>query len=372
MFKLSIKPQWQLARGDERQLLPRVVELLVGIHESGTLAGACARMKLSYRYAWGILQDGGQAFGVPLVESRRGRGAQLTPLGEALVWADKRIHARLSPILDSLASELEVELERALSNAQGILRLQASHGFAVEALRDAFERHQLPLELKYRSSTEALAALKAAACDLAGFHVPLGEFQSQALAQYAQWLQPESQRLILLATRRQGLMVARGNPRRIAALSDLTRDGVRFVNRQHGSGTRMLLDLLLHKEAVPVERIEGYDLGELTHAAVAAFVASGMADAGFGVETPAKRFGLDFIPLATERYFLLCSADFLETTALQRVLEILRSSELKATINALAGYDAMQAGTVLTVGEAFPELRPIAAPPVARSRRPAG
>jgi molybdate transport repressor ModE-like protein len=356
MFKLSIKPQWQLARGDARHLLPRVVELLVGIDETGTLVGACARMNLSYRYAWGILQEGHQAFGVPLVESRRGRGAVLTPLGEKLVWADRRIAARLSPVLDSLASELEVELERALSDAQGILRLQASHGFAVELLRDRFARQQIPLDLKYRSSTEALAALSAGGCDLAGFHVPLGEFQREALQPYSPWLQP-MHRLVLLATRRQGLMVAPGNPKRVRGLADLVRGDVRFVNRQVGSGTRMLLDLLLRKEQLQGQHIEGYDTSEYTHAAVAAFVASGMADAGFGVETPAKRFGLEFLPLASERYFFACNADFLSSTTMTRVLASLRSPELKAAINALAGYDGMQAGTVMTVSEAFPERR---------------
>ncbi len=354
MFKLSIKPQWQLARGDERHLLPRVVELLVGIDETGTLVGACERMNLSYRYAWGILQEGHQAFGVPLVESRRGRGAILTPLGEKLVWADRRITARLSPVLDSLASELEVELERALSDAQGILRLQASHGFAVELLRDWFARQQIPLDLKYRSSIEALTALNAGGCDLAGFHVPLGEFQQQALQPYRPWLQ-SNHRLIWLATRRQGLMVARGNPKRVRGLADLTRDDLRFVNRQLGSGTRMLLDLLLGKEKVDAKRIEGYDTSEYTHAAVAAFVASGMADVGFGVETPAKRFGLDFLPLSSERYFFACNADFLNSSTMLRVLASLRSAELKAAINGLAGYDGMQAGSVMTVTEAFPE-----------------
>ncbi len=356
MFKLSIKPQWQLARGDERHLLPRVVELLVGIHETGTLSGACARMGLSYRYAWGILQEGHTAFGVALVESRRGRGAVLTPLGEKLVWADKRIAARLSPVFDSLASELEVELERALSDTQGILRMQASHGFAVELLREWFARQQIPLDLKYRSSYEALAAQGASACDVAGFHVPLGEFQAQALQHYKQWLRPETQRLVWLATRRQGLMIARGNPKKIAGLADLARSDVRFVNRQIGSGTRVLLDLLLRKEKLDVRGIDGYDTGEHTHAAVAAFVASGMADAAFGVETPARRFDLDFIPLASERYFFVCNADFLGTATMARVIETLRSPQLKAAINDLAGYDGMQSGTVMTIAEAFPEF----------------
>lgn len=353
MFKLAIKPQWHLARADQRQLLPIVVELLVGIHETGSLAGACERLGLSYRYAWGLLQQGHRTFGVPLAESRRGRGAVLTPLGEKLVWADRRIAARLSPMLDSLASELEVELERALSNAQGILRIHASHGFAVELLKDWLAGQQVPLDVKYRSSQESLAQLASGACDVAGFPVPLGEFQEQALSVYSRWLRPNLHRLICLATRRQGLMAAPNNPRSLHELADLARGDIRFVNRQVGSGTRLLLDLLLKQQEIDPAAITGYEVTEYTHAAVAAYVASGMADAGFGVETPAKRFGLAFIPLVTERYFLVCNAELLTSATMTRVLESLRSVEFKSAVNQLPGYDGMSAGTVLTFAEAF-------------------
>ena len=353
MFRLLIKPQWHLALGDDRHLLPRIVELLTGIHESGTLAGAASKMGLSYRHAWSLLQAGHKAFGVPLAESRRGQGARLTALGEKLVWADRRIHARLSPVLDSLASELEVEIERSLSHAQGALRLQASHGFAIELLKEWFTSQQIPLDLKYRTSQESLAALCSGACDIATLHVPVGEFQSEALAQYSRWLHADSHRLILLATRRQGLMVSAGNPRHIGDVGDLSQASLRFINRQTGSGTRILFDLLLRKARIDSSTIAGYDAVEYTHAAVAAYIASGMADAGFGVETPAKRFGLDFIPLVTERYFLVCHADALASPAITRVIASLRSTEFKNKINALAGYDGMQSGDVFTLQQAF-------------------
>src|SRR5581483_12339777 len=125
---------------------------LLKVHETHTLAKAAAELGLSYRYAWGVLQDGHRAFGVPLVKMQRGRGAVLTPLGEKLVWADRRIAARLSPLLDSLASELEVEVERALTDVRSILHLHVSHGFAVETLREWLAREQVPIDLKYRNS----------------------------------------------------------------------------------------------------------------------------------------------------------------------------------------------------------------------------
>jgi len=270
------------------------------------------------------------------------------------VWADRRIAARLSPVLDSLASELEVEIERALSEAPPVMRIHASHGFAVEALRGFLIRAQIPVDLKYRGSTEAVASLASAGCDVAGFHVPIGEFERRAVAQYARWLDPATQKLINVATRRQGLMVARGNPKKIYGLTDLTRADVRFINRQQGSGTRVLLDMLLEREGVDSQAIHGYDDGEHTHPAVAAYVASGMADAGFGIETPARQFNLEFIPIEIERYFLICRNETLKERQTEQMLEILRSSAYRAAVNVLPGYNADSSGTVMTVDEAFP------------------
>ena len=355
MFRVLIKPQWQLDRGEGAAVLPRLIELLVHIHESGTLAAACQRMNLSYRYAWGVLREGQNAFGVPLVASRRGKGAVLSPLGEKLVWADRRISARLTPVFDSLASELEAEIERALSHAQGILRLHASHGFAVEALRRRFHQQQIPLDLKYCTSVEAVSALARGGCDMAGFHVPVGEFEKPSLAHYLRDLRASDARLVLLATRRLGLMTAHGNPKQVRGLTDLTREDLRFVNRQPGAGTRLLIDLMLKHQRIDPRRVRGYDTHEFTHAAVAAYIASGMADAGFGVETPAQRFGLDFLPLISERYFFACRADAIDAPTMQPVLEELRSAEFRAVINALPGYDAMASGQVMRVNEAFAE-----------------
>src|SRR5882757_8243593 len=360
MLKMSIKPQWQLERDDGRQLMPHLVSLLARVHESHTLTEAAAQLGLSYRYAWGLLQEGHRAFGVPLVKMQRGRGAALTPLGEKLVWADRRIAARLSPLLDSLASELEVVVERALSHAQSILRLHASHGFAVQTLRQTLLHEQVPIELKYRNVQEALSSLNGGGCDLAGFHVPLGELQHAALQHYLEALRPEKHRLLHLATRRQGLMVAPRNPKNISGVGDLVRPGVSYVNRHEGSGTRLLLDLLLQREQLDGHAIRGYDNCEFTHAAVAAYVASGMADAGLGVEPAARRFELDFLPVASERYFLICNAKVLETPMMQRILDILRSREFQRAVNALPGYDSSGCGSVLSVAEAFTELAPAA------------
>ncbi len=354
MYKLRVAPQWVVDRpGQSGVALPEVLALCSALHESGSLAEASRQIRISYRHAWGLLREAGALFGTPLVSMTRGRGAKLTPIGERLVWADKRIAARLSPLLDTLASELQTELERVLSKSSGVLRIHASHGFAVEALHEALSADNVQVEVKYVDSQDALASLDKGACDLAGFHLPVGPLQAAALQHYAPWLQDNRRRIINLATRQQGIIVAKGNPLRIRGLADLARPGVRFVNRQPTSGTRILLDLLLQTENIDARRIQGYDNCEYTHAAVAAYVGSGMADAAFGMETGARRFGLDFIPTTLERYFFACRAEALRSPAVRPALDILNRPAFKTKVNGLAGYDSKHTGSVMTLRQAF-------------------
>jgi molybdate transport repressor ModE-like protein len=356
MFQVSISPVWTIRDGGGASLGPRVVELLVKVDEHGSLASACGAIGASYRHAWQLLREGEALFGQPLLVMARGKGSQLTVLGERLVWAQRRVQARLSPLLDTLASELSAEIEKALSTAPARLRIHASHGFAVQALHEFIGRAGVAHELKYCSSAEALASLSNGGCDLAGFHVPLGEFEATAVEHYRPWFNLRTHRLIGLATRRQGLMVAPGNPKKIYAMSDLVRSDVRFINRQPGSGTRYLLDLMLDKSGIDTATIRGYEQCEFTHAAVAAFVASGMADAGFGVEVPAREFKLEFLPAQQERYFLMCDEKSIDTEDIQRLLQVLRSDDYHAAVNRLPGYQADAAGLVMTLDNAFPTV----------------
>ena len=135
----------------------------------------------------------------------------------------------------------------------------------------------------------------------------------------------------------------------MTGLDDLVRPGLRFVNRQHGSGTRVLLELLLADRRLDPSRITGFDSAEFTHAAVAAYVASGMADVSFGVETAARRFDLDFIPVCIERYFLACDQSVLATAPLQAVRAAMASPAFRAALAALPGYDGDLSGTLATL-----------------------
>jgi molybdate-binding protein len=308
---------------------------------------------LSYRYAWGLLREAESLFGHSLMQTGRGRGTSLSPLAEKLIWADRRIAARLTPTLDSLASELETELGKTLGNTGSVTRLDASHGFAVAAFLKQAGESGLSIDLRFRNSSDAVAALSRGESDLAGFHVPLGEFESLTMERYRRWLDPKAHKLIHLAVREQGLFVNPGNPLGIEAITDLARDHVRFVNRQAGSGTRTLLELLLERQSILPSQVSGFENTEFTHSAVAAFIASGMADVGFGVQTAAERFKLDFIPLVRERYFFAVKAETLEQPQMKQLVAVLCSSSFRDAVNQLPGYDASDTGKILTLPEAF-------------------
>ena len=337
MFRVSIAPQWTISDAQGRSLGARVVALLVQVSERGSLAGACEAGGVSYRHAWQLLREGEALFGQPLLVMARGKGSQLTPLGERLVWAHHRVQARLTPMLDTLSSELATEIEKVLSPRPGRLRIHASHGFAVQGLNDFLGRAGVPHELKYCGGAEALESLASGQCDVAGFHVPIGEFEAAAIAHHRRWLDPQRLRAIRLATRRQGLITRPGNPKKIYGIEDLARPEVRFINRQAGSGTRFLLDQMLAARGIAPAAIRGYGQCEFTHAAVAAFVASGMADVGMGVEVPAREFRLDFTPIQQERYLLVCHADRLESEPVQQMLAVLRDPAYRAAIDRQIG-----------------------------------
>lgn len=348
MMKVEIRPDWVVRDSAGMPTpLPALLDLLMAVSELGSISKAASARGMSYRHAWGLLQQFSKQFGVELVHKVRGRGTVLSPLAEKLMWADRRIHARLTPMLDSLASELQQELARVMVGDAQVLRLTASHGFAVAALVKQLNGQGVTVDINYRSSSDAVAALARGECDLAGFHLPVGAFEGAAAAKYRPWLDPERHALLHLAYRMQGIFVARDNPKGVTGLNDLARADLRFVNRQKGSGTRVLLELLLADLGIAPAVINRSGSAEFTHAAVAAYVASGMADVGFGVETAARRFDLGFIPVIREQYFLACHADALDTPLLRSAQMAMASGAFKEELSALPGYDGALCGTRL-------------------------
>jgi molybdate transport repressor ModE-like protein len=370
MKRMEIRPAWVFSNEAGEEVDHRLFALLRAVHESGKLTAAARRVDISYRHAWNIIARWSEFFGADLVTLEQGRGAKLSPLGEKLVWAEARARARLLPQLENIASELNLEISRALAEHSPMLRIHASYGYAVAQLPELLRRHtRTGLDLQYLSAADALASLGRGACDIAGFHVPEGDRGARAVAEYRNWLDPASQCLIFLVHRQQGIFVKPDNPKRIGSIPALARPDVRFINRQRGSGTRLLLETILEEEGVEPQRINGWLNEEYTHAAVAAYVASGMADAGFGVEAAARQFDLDFVPVASERYFLLTRRETLAYPSVQELLGLLRGPQFEELTRLLPGYRADRSGEILELTQAFPWLAEGAAPARRRERR---
>ena len=153
-------------------------------------------------------------------------------------------------------------------------------------------------------------------------------------------------RLVECVGRTQGLMAAKGNPKEIMGIESLMDPGIRYVNRQKGSGTRILMDYLCGKHGLDTSAIYGYEREEFTHTSVAAQIASGSADAGMGICSAAKMYDLAFIPVCTEQYDLLIPDSAWDTPLVQEMLQILKSREFARKLEALGGYTLGEPGRV--------------------------
>jgi putative molybdopterin biosynthesis protein len=338
MIKVGLRAVWRVnVRGVERELDEMLIAVLGGLERTGKLGGATSDAKISYRHAYNLVKRWGEFLGAPLVVMRQGSGTKLTPLGERLLWAGRRVQSRLAPELEGLAGDFTRGLNDALGVRPGALAVHASHDFAITLLRDRLGA-SLALDLQSRGSFDALAALLRGDCAIAGFHVADGPLGRLMARRYAEGLAGRDVLLLALADRTQGLIVAKGNPKKVRTIADLAKPGVRFINRQRGSGTRALLEFLLTAASVERDAIQGYDQEEVTHSAVAALVAGRQADAGFGLEAAATRFSLGFVPIATERYYLAFTSASIEREDVRAFLQAAREPAFLEAVSQLPGY----------------------------------
>lgn len=337
-------------------------DLLGALHEQGSIQRAARASGVSYRHYWGALKQWEEVLGQPLVTWTQGQPARLTPFATRLLWAETRARTRLAPHIEALRVELARVLDEALDGGQPLLTVFASHDLALPRLRDlAAAQHRLHLELRFAGSVDALHALAAGRCTVAGFHVPDGAGARTLFARRLKpLLEPGRHKLLGCARRVQGLMAAAGNPLAVHTLADAAAavaQGARFVPRQGGSGTRLLLDHLGAAEGVDVARLIGTVHAEDSHLAVAAAVASGHAEIGLGIEAAAREFGLDFVPLVQEQYFLCCLRDALDAPPVQALRAVLSSAAWRAALADLPGYAADGSGDVLALTKALPWWR---------------
>ena len=340
-----------------------LLDLLQAVSAQGSISAAARVLGLSYRHVWGELKRWEGELGQPLILWEKGQAARLSEFGAKLLLAERQVQARLLPQIEALRADLERAFAIAFDDSVHVLSFHASHDEALAALGDEARAGGLHLDVRFTGSVDAIRALNEGRCTLAGFHVRLPAVPGARLSSshsqrtYKPLLRPGLHKLIGFARRSQGLIVARGNPLRLRGLLDLARPGVRFVNRARGTGTRVVLDELLGELGVAPSAIHGYAVDEPSHAAVAQAVATGQADAGFGIEASARSRGLDFVPLVEEAYFLACLKSTLDQPATRALLAVLRSAQWQQRLAQLPGYAPMQSGEVLSMSRVLPWWR---------------
>ena len=239
-----------------------------------------------------------------------------------------------------------------------VLRIAGSHDLALDLLVSQLSRSrpELTVICSQTGSLAGLVALARREVQVAGCHLLDEETGEYNLPFLRRVLPGEDLLLVNLVHRQQGLIVARGNPKRILSMEDLARPGVTVVNRQRGAGTRVLLDLRLRELGISPHAIKGYDREVPTHTAVAAAVARGEADVGLGILPAARSMDLDFVPIASERFDLAIRADDVDDPLVAPLIATLRSDAFKAVVREMGGYDTSETGAVVGATGVVPVL----------------
>jgi len=257
-------------------------------------------------------------------------------------YAPKEIDDATREVLD----RWEARIGEPAQAPDNVIRFVGSHDPIISLISRRFSELApgYSLAVTFVGSLGGLIALARNGADIAGCHLWDADTGTYNLPYVRRLLPGQRVALLTLAQRRLGLIVPHGNPGKIAGLADLAREGLRFINRQRGAGTRVWLDAHLGRMGIKPEQIEGYELEVRTHLEVAGAVAEGNADVGVGVEAAALAYGLDFVLLTTERYDLVVPVGVWDLPAIQALARWLSTEEAKAAIVDVGGYDVAQTG----------------------------
>ncbi len=258
---------------------------------------------------------------------------------------------RIPTLLEGLDEneEVTIDLLRPVEEILNTVVMVGSHDLTLDLLANLLGRSYPPVYFSSHpvGSLGGILAIKNGVCHLAGLHLldpETGEYNFPSIRQYLEGIRV---RVIHLVYREQGLIVRKGNPKVIRRLPDLARQEITFMNRQKGSGTRILLDHTLKTLSLKPGDIRGYDKEEYTHMAVASAVAGGIADAGLGILPAAKAMNLDFVPVAKERYDFIIPSVHFEDEKIKKLIEVIRSSGFKELVSQMGGYDVSRTGEEL-------------------------
>jgi len=267
----------------------------------------------------------------------------------SLVEADALIRIPLLKEGVDFKEEVEAELLEDLNRIKDNIIVTGSHDLVLDILRNELQEEFSDFNLVSFNvgSMGGLLALKQKRTHLATAHL-LDPESGEYNFPYIKKMLPQRELIVVnLTYREQGIMVKRGNPKNIKGIDDLVKKNIRFINRQKGSGTRVLLDYLLKNKGINPLDIQGYSKEEYTHLMVASAVAEESVDAGLGILSAAKTFHLDFVPIAKERYDIIIPKEYYSSLKIQKLLTIIRSEKFKKKVLSLGGYDLSQSGKVL-------------------------
>ncbi len=243
------------------------------------------------------------------------------------------------------------ELLRPISSIRNTIVVVGSHDNTLDILADQIRGggRRLSLSSSHVGSVGGLMAIKNGVCHLAGSHLLDIEDGSYNISYIKKYLPDVGVRLANLVLRDQGLLVLPGNPKAIKGIEDVCRNDITFINRQAGSGTRILLDYRLKQLGIDPGSVKGYENEEFTHMSVAVAVLSGTADVGLGIYAAAKALNLDFIPIVTEQYDLVIPDVYFDSDNIQTLLETINSPAFKKRVEALGGYSTEKTGTIIEI-----------------------
>jgi len=266
----------------------------------------------------------------------------------SLVRADGIVRIPMTSQGIQEGQEVTVELYRPADSLDRTVVAIGSHDITLDLITNALATCDPPARL-ISTHVGSLAGLRAIAenkAHVAGSHLLDGESGEYNLP-YIERIMPETElALVTLAHRQQGFMVKPGESSRLGGFESLTQKGVTYINRQRGAGTRILLDYHLEKLGISPDDIEGYERDAYTHMEVAAAVASGAATTGLGIMAAARALGLDFIPVAEERFELVIRREHLDYPPVRQLLEVINGHEFQLRVENLGGYDLRETGTV--------------------------
>ncbi len=285
--------------------------------------------------------------GERIMASPVGRGAGLLM---SLVKADGFL--RIPAMSEGLGAgtEVKIELIKHMNKISNTIVCIGSHDNIIDVLANSLKKKypEYSLSSAHVGSIGGIIALKRGEAHIAGTHL-LDEATGEYNVHDIKRLIPDEKIILInLVYRLQGLFVLKGNPKKIKGFKDLLREEIAFVNRQPGSGTRLLTDKYLKELNIDTERVNGYQNEEYTHLTVASAVLNGMADTGLGIYSASKALGLDFIPLANERYDFALPEKFYKIKMIQSLFDIIRNDiKFKDTVIKLGGYDTRDMGKIM-------------------------